>query len=104
MNDQQRMADIEVLARMAARLAGRNCDERLTIKLADVVAFDDIMWRYPDFIARGEAAYEALTAGKLPHPAPAGREGHPSPGCNPLRKEKASVRRAPPLTPRDDGS
>jgi hypothetical protein len=26
-----------------------------------VVAFDDVMWRYPDFLTRAEAAYDALT-------------------------------------------
>ena len=46
---------------MAARHAGRDPDEHLRLKLADVVAFDDVMWRYPDFVARAEAAYDALT-------------------------------------------
>ena len=61
MSEEQRLADIETLAKMAARHAGRDPDEHLRLKLADVVAFDDVMWRYPDFLARAEAAYEALT-------------------------------------------
>jgi hypothetical protein len=55
-----RLADIEVLARMAARLAGRDPDEHVRITLADVHVFDDVLWRYPDFLLRAEAAYSAL--------------------------------------------
>ncbi|HEX4736898.1 MAG TPA: hypothetical protein VH331_04980 [Allosphingosinicella sp.] len=62
MDEQQRQADIEVLARMAARLAGRDPDRRITVKLGDLVAFDDLAWRYPDFIRCAEAAYAALTS------------------------------------------
>lgn len=62
MNDQtSRLADIEVLARMAARFAGRNPDEHVCLKLGEFIAFDGAMWRYPDFLARAEAAYDALT-------------------------------------------
>ena len=61
MSDEQRLADIETLARMAARLAGRDPNEYIRLQLADVVAFDDLMWRYPDFVARAEAAYEVLS-------------------------------------------
>ena len=46
---------------MAARLAGRDPNEYIRLQLADVVAFDDLMWRYPDFVARAEAAYEVLS-------------------------------------------
>ena len=60
MRNQESQSDIEALARIAARLAGRNPDERVTIKLADVTAFDGVMWRYPDFVRRAEAAYEVL--------------------------------------------
>ena len=60
--DAERNADIETLARIAARLAGRDPDEHVRIKLADVVAFDDVAWRYPDFLARAEAAYAVLVA------------------------------------------
>lgn len=56
----QRSADIEVLARMAARLAGRDPDEHLILSLGKVPAFDDLLWRYPDFLARAEAAYSLL--------------------------------------------
>lgn len=60
MERQQRSQDIELLARLAARLAGRNPDETVTLELGDVVAFDGPIWRYPDFLARAEAAYEML--------------------------------------------
>jgi hypothetical protein len=60
--------DIEALARMAARLAGRDPDEYVQLKMAGIVAFDGSMWRYPDFLARGEAAYEALTKACLERP------------------------------------
>ena len=53
-------ADIEVLARMAARFAGRDPDEHVRIKLGSIVAFEDAIWRYPDFIARAHAACRAL--------------------------------------------
>jgi hypothetical protein len=55
-------ADIEVLACIAARLAGRDPDGHTTIEIGGVVAFDDVAWRYPDFIARAEAAYSVLGA------------------------------------------
>jgi hypothetical protein len=55
-----RIAYIEVLARMAARLAGRNPDQHVCLRLGEFVAFNDLMWRYPDFLARAEAAYTAL--------------------------------------------
>ncbi len=67
MNDDQRLADIEALARMAARLAGRDPDERVSVTLGDMVAFNDAVWRYPDFLKRAEVAYEALWTG-LPSP------------------------------------
>jgi len=54
--------DIEMLACLAARLAGQNPVRRTTIKLGSVVAFDDLVWRYPDFLARAEAAYRILAA------------------------------------------
>jgi len=61
----QRGDDLKTLARMAARLRGRDPDEPIKIKLADVVAFDGPAWRYPDFLMRAEAAYVALTAERL---------------------------------------
>jgi hypothetical protein len=60
MDDQQGMADIEVLARMAARLAGRDPDEHLKLELGELTVFNDVMWRYPDFLARAETAYSFL--------------------------------------------
>ena len=60
MNEEQKFADLKTLARMAARLAGRDPDERVVIKVGDVVAFDDVAWRYPDFVQRAEAAYRLL--------------------------------------------
>ena len=68
MDTQDRHADIEALAKMAARLAGRNPDERVKIELANVVPFDDVLWRYPDFLSRAEAAYYALTSPSLDVP------------------------------------
>jgi PAS domain S-box-containing protein len=59
-------AHMESLARMAAHLAGRNPDDHATIRFGDVVAFDDVMWRYPDFLTRAEAAYRVLEALGLP--------------------------------------
>jgi hypothetical protein len=58
---------VEKLARMAAELAGRDPDEHVTLKLADVNAFDNVMWRYPDFLTRAEAAYDALAWPHLAH-------------------------------------
>jgi hypothetical protein len=46
---------------MAARAAGRDPDERVRVVLGDTVAFDDVTWRYDDFIQRAEAAYKVLT-------------------------------------------
>ena len=57
--------DIEQLARMAARLAGRDPDEEARIEFGGVVAFDDVMWRYPDFLARAGAAYHVLEMHRL---------------------------------------
>jgi hypothetical protein len=64
----ERSEDIEALARIAARLAGRDPDEHLTLKLADLVPFDGAMWSYPDFLMRAEAAYHALEAPVLTLP------------------------------------
>jgi PAS domain S-box-containing protein len=63
--DDQRASYLESLARMAAGLAGRNPDDHATIRFGDVVAFDDVMWRYPDFLARAKAAYRLLEAAEL---------------------------------------
>jgi hypothetical protein len=71
---------IEALARMAARLAGRDPDEHLTMALGDVVPFDGPMWSYPDFLARAEAAYHALTAPSLIQPDSMNGQVHPASG------------------------
>ena len=60
MSDEQRLADIETLAKMAARLAGRDPNKHLKLELGEVVAFDDLIWRYPDFLSRAEIAYKVL--------------------------------------------
>jgi hypothetical protein len=60
LDDAQRRADIEALAKLAARLAGRDPDEHLKMTLGEIVAFDDLIWRYPDFVKRAEAAYQLL--------------------------------------------
>jgi len=60
-----RRADIETLARIAARIAGKDPDALVTIKFGEVVAFDDLAWRYPDFLARAAAAYRLLEADQL---------------------------------------
>ena len=59
-------ADIEMLASLAARLAGKDPDQHITIKLGELTAFDEPAWRYPDFLARAEAAYRVLKADRLP--------------------------------------
>ena len=61
MDAEEKFADIKHLARMAARLAGRDPDEHVVIKIGNVAAFNDVAWRYPDFISRAEAAYRALS-------------------------------------------
>ena len=60
MEDTLRLADIETLARIAARLAGRDPDQYVRLELGELLAFDDVMWRYPDFLERAEAAYAEL--------------------------------------------
>ena len=76
MNDQRKTEHIETLARVAAELAGRDPDELLRLKLGDVVAFDDVMWRYPDFLARAEAAYDVLSKADLTQCALSTHGGH----------------------------
>jgi hypothetical protein len=60
MDHQQRSADIKTLARMAARLAGRNPEEHIKLELGEVQAFEGPMWRYHDFLMRAEQAYAVL--------------------------------------------
>ena len=68
MASSERNTDLETLARMAARHAGRDPDEPQTIRLGDSVVFDDVTWRYPDFMARAEAAYAVLRHPNLVRP------------------------------------
>jgi hypothetical protein len=61
-------------------LAGRNPDEHVKIQLAHEIPFDDVMWRYHDFLKRAEAAYHALTAPHLVPPPTRNRHHHSSSG------------------------
>ena len=54
------IAYIETLARMAARLAGRDPDEFVEIRIGAALAFSGAAWRYPDFVRRAEAAHDLL--------------------------------------------
>ena len=63
MDEEQKFDDLRTLARMAARLAGRDPDEHVEVKVGEVIAFSDAAWRYPDFINRAEAAYGILRSG-----------------------------------------
>jgi hypothetical protein len=60
MNHPERSVDIEMLAKMAARLAGRNPEELVKLELGEVLAFEGPVWRYPDFLTRAEQAYAVL--------------------------------------------
>ena len=60
MDEQEKQRDIETLAKMAARLAGHDPDSPVRIKLGDLTAFDDVAWRYEEYLKRAEAAYERL--------------------------------------------
>jgi hypothetical protein len=62
-DDDQKLIDIETLARMAARLAGRDPDQHVEVRLGKDVAFNDAAWRYPDFLKRAAAAYKLLHNG-----------------------------------------
>jgi hypothetical protein len=64
----QRSENIEALAKMAARLAGRDPDEHVRLAFGEVTAFDGPVWRYPDFLVRAETAYEALSRPTLVRP------------------------------------
>ena len=59
-DEQQILADIEVLARMAARIAGRDPDEHVKLEWGEDFVFDGPMWCYPDFIERAKQAYMTL--------------------------------------------
>jgi hypothetical protein len=60
MSEMQKLADVETLARMAARLAGRDPDEQAILKIGGVPVFEGEMWRYPDFSGRAKEAYSVL--------------------------------------------
>lgn len=68
MSETQKLADVEALARMAARLAGRNPDEHVSIKLAGVTVFDGVTWHYPDFLDRAKQAYRILASPEVAVP------------------------------------
>jgi hypothetical protein len=78
MTHPHRQADIETLARIAARFAGRDPDEHLRIELGGGVVFYDQAWRYHDFLTRAEAAYHTLTAPHLVKPPSRDRGHHPT--------------------------
>jgi hypothetical protein len=81
MSDGQRDDDLETLARMAARLAGRDPDEQVRIRLGEVTAFEGVVWRYPDFVHRAEAAYEVLAHPTRPGAALANRAAEDESGA-----------------------
>jgi len=64
---------------MAARLGGRDPDQHVTMTLAKFVAFNGPACRYPDFLMRAEAAYVALTAGRLVLPKEMDGDAHRAP-------------------------
>jgi len=50
---------------MASRLAGRDPDRRVTLKIAETTVYDAVMWRCPDFVLRADSAYAVLSSGAL---------------------------------------
>ena len=67
MTDAEIRPEVEALAKMAARMAGHDPDNRVRIEVGGLTAFDDVAWRYPDFLQRAEAAYAVLTSDALRH-------------------------------------
>lgn len=63
MKDEQKFTDLKTLAMMAARLAGRDPDQRVEIRIGGQLIFQDATWRYSDFLNRAKAAYELLDDG-----------------------------------------
>jgi len=49
MDPTDKFADLKTLARMVARLAGREPDEQVEICIGDTLVFSDVVWRYPEF-------------------------------------------------------
>jgi hypothetical protein len=66
MSDPDIDADMKLLARLAARLAGRDPDEHVTISLGGHIAFEGPVWAYPDFLKRAKAAYAVLAEPTAP--------------------------------------
>jgi hypothetical protein len=66
MRDADDTADIELLARLAARLAGRDPDEHVTVSLAGSTAYEGPVWQYDDFLNRARAAYAVLAQPTAP--------------------------------------
>jgi hypothetical protein len=62
MSHSERLVDIETLAKMAARLAGRDPEQHVKVELAGELAFEGPIWRYHDFLTRAEKAYAMLTS------------------------------------------
>ena len=60
-NDPENAASLETLARMAARLAGRNPDEHVQVKFSDFVAFETNAFNLAPF-----AALQPQNGGKDP--------------------------------------
>jgi hypothetical protein len=52
--------DIEALAKMAARLAGRDPEQHVKVELAGASGFEGPVWCYPDFLTRAKRAYAML--------------------------------------------
>ncbi len=48
MDPTDKFADLKTLARMVARLAGREPDEQVEIRIGDTLVFSDVVWRYPE--------------------------------------------------------
>lgn len=95
METAERSADIETLAKMAARLAGRDPDEYLKMTLGEVTAFEDYIWRYPDFLNRAEAAYALLDAPVAPALGSSGSDpegDRPSEESDPNSDEPRTIR------------
>lgn len=81
-----------MLAKTAARLAGRDPDEYLKMTLGEVTAFDDYIWRYPDFLNRAEAAYALLEAPGAPDvPGSSADRRHQADGSNSTAEERRAI-------------
>ena len=61
MDDQEKFADLKSLARMAARLEGRDPDERIEVRAGNTIVFAGVAWRHPDYLKRAASAYDYLS-------------------------------------------